>query len=117
MAPSFLSAAEALAYLAPRPRHTSAGIRAAALALGVQSFQLIDVGRYGVCLPSQPLQPLAPYCLVRLQPLQPQPPWPQPLPSPSGSPSISTSPSKGQPYGSRPQLLTGWPATFARVKG
>ena len=47
MAPSFLSAADALAYLAPRPRHTSAGIRAAALALGIKSFQLIDAGRYG----------------------------------------------------------------------
>ena len=47
MAPSFLSAVDALAYLAPRPRHTSAGIRAAAKALGLVSFRLDDNGHYG----------------------------------------------------------------------
>ena len=47
MAPSFLSATEALAYLAPRPRYTAAHIRAAAKALGLPSFRLDDNGHYG----------------------------------------------------------------------
>jgi len=47
MALSFATPAAALAYLAPRPRYTSAGIRAAALALGLPSFRLDDRGCYG----------------------------------------------------------------------
>ena len=47
MAPSFLSAAEALAYLAPRPRYTAARITAATKALGLPSFRLDDAGHYG----------------------------------------------------------------------
>lgn len=47
MQTAFISAAEALSYLAPRPRYTAARITAAALALGLPSFRLDCAGHYG----------------------------------------------------------------------
>ena len=110
MARSFSSSAEALAYLAPRPRYTSAGIRAAALALGLPSFRLDDRGCYGwhvwngkgypmpyatladvaASLAAAPAAPAAP---APLAPAPALPVWrPQPQPQPQQGPALQTGP-------------------------